>query len=240
MRFLLFANKCEHCYNWHEILYQTECTLRLRTYILIAMKILFTLAVFFTITHLSAQKMEQDHERKFRFGIIGGINLNSVDGRSFKNEYTFNYQLGGFILINPLTKIGIQPEVHFAQQAATYSKDLTEIYDDLSFGGDQARAKLNTLKFAGLVNFDIGPSQRVKLQLGPQYAIVINESTGVQGAAKDIFKKGDLSAVGGIWLQLPVVFIGARYAHGFTNLNDIDNRDTWKSRSFQVIAGITF
>jgi Outer membrane protein beta-barrel domain len=204
------------------------------------MKLLLSFAAFFFAVNLNAQKMEQDKERFFRLGIIGGINLNSVDGRSFKSEYNFNYQLGGFILINPLTKIGFQPEVHFAQQTATYSKDLTEIYDDLSLGGDQAAAKLNTLKFAGLVNFDIGPSQRVKLQLGPQYSIVINETTGVQGAAKDLFKKGDFSAVGGIWLQLPVVFIGARYTHGFTNLNDIDNRDTWKSRSFQVIAGITF
>jgi hypothetical protein len=202
-----------------------------------ALAVAFVLSSFLSV---QAQKMEQDEERKFRLGVIGGLNINSVDGRSFKNEYNFNYQLGGFILINPLTKIGFQPEVHFAQQSVTYSNDLTDIYDDLALGGDQAKAKLNTLKFTGLVNFDIGPSQRVKLQLGPQYAIVINETTGVQGAAKDIFKKGDFSAVGGIWLQLPVIFIGARYAHGFTNLNDIDNRDTWKSRSFQLIAGITF
>jgi hypothetical protein len=202
-----------------------------------ALAVAFVLSSFLSV---QAQKMEQDEERKFRLGVIGGLNMNSVDGRSFKNEYNFNYQLGGFILINPLTKIGFQPEVHFAQQSVTYSNDLTDIYDDLALGGDQAKAKLNTLKFTGLVNFDIGPSQRVKLQLGPQYAIVMNETTGVQGAAKDIFKKGDFSAVGGIWLQLPVIFIGARYAHGFTNLNDIDNRDTWKSRSFQLIAGITF
>lgn len=202
----------------------------------------FTLFILFHVSFFQAQaqKLEQDKESFFRFGIIGAVNLNSVNGRSFKNEYNFNYQLGGFLLFNPLTKIGFQPEVHFAQQTATYSTDLTEIYDDLVLGGDQPKAKLNILKVAGLVNFDIGPSQRVKLQLGPQYAIVINETTGLQGASKDIFKKGDFSGVAGIWLQLPVVFIGARYAHGFTNLNDIDNRDTWQSRSFQLIAGITF
>lgn len=203
----------------------------------------YTFTVLLTLTYLlqvQAQKLEQDKEGFLRFGIIGGVNLNSVNGKSFKNEYNFNYQLGGFILINPFTKIGFQPEVHFAQQTATYSTDLTEIYDDLVLGGDQPKAKLNVLKVAGLVNFDIGPSQRVKLQLGPQYALVINESTSLSGATKDIFKKGDFSGVAGIWLQLPVVFIGARYAHGFTNLNDIDNRDTWQSRSFQLIAGITF
>jgi hypothetical protein len=204
------------------------------------MKILLTLAAFFTINNITAQKMEQDKEKFFRFGVIGGVNLNSVNGKSFNKEYNFNYQLGGFILINPLTKVGFQPEVHFAQQSATYSKDLTEIYDDLSLAGEQSKAKLSVLKVAGLVNFDIGPSQRVKLQLGPQYSFLIKEITGVQGNAGDLFKKGDFSAVAGIWLQLPVVFIGTRYTHGFTNLNDIDNRDTWNSRSFQVIAGVTF
>jgi Outer membrane protein beta-barrel domain len=226
---------------WHEFLYHLCYMLRLRIHISKkAMKNLFVVVSLFVSNFAFTQKLEQDEERKFRLGIIGGINLNSVDGRSFKNEYNFNYQLGGFILINPFTKVGFQPEVHFAQQSATYSNDLTDIYDDLALGGDQAQAKLSTLKFTGLVNFDIGPSQRVKLQIGPQYAIVINETTGVQGAAKDIFKKGDFSGVAGIWLQLPIVFIGARYAHGFSNLNDIDNRDTWKSRSFQIIAGVTF
>ncbi len=156
----------------------------------------FTLFILFLVSFFQAQaqKLEQDKESFFRFGIIGAVNLNSVNGKSFKNEYNFNYQLGGFLLFNPLTKIGFQPEVHFAQQTATYSTDLTEIYDDLVLAGDQPKAKLNVLKVAGLVNFDIGPSQRVKLQLGPQYAIVINETTSLSGATKDIFKKGDFQA----------------------------------------------
>ncbi len=196
--------------------------------------------LYVCITPAFSQKLEQENERLLRFGIIGGTNISSVNGNSFKKEYNFNYQLGAFVLINPLTKIGFQPELHFAQQSATYSNDITDIYDDFSLGGNQIKAELNVLKFAGLVNFDIGPSQRVKLQLGPQYAIVTNETTGLQGAVKDIFKKGDFSAIGGIWLQLPAIFVGTRYTHGFTNLNNIDNRDTWKGRSFQIITGITF
>lgn len=192
------------------------------------------------ILQVNAQKMEQDHERFFRAGLIAGLNINSLDGQSFGNDYKFNYQLGGFLLFNPFTKIGFQPEVHFAQNSATYSNDQTDIYDNLFGGGDQANVKYNVLKVNGLVNIDVGPSQRVKLQLGPQYGIVVSENTGVQGAARDVFKKGDFAAVGGIWLQLPFVFIGGRYQHGFTNLNNIDNRDTWRSRSFQIIAGVTF
>jgi Outer membrane protein beta-barrel domain len=205
------------------------------------MKYFIAIIIFsVSLLQLHAQKMEQDHERFFRAGLIAGLNINSLDGKSFSKEYNFNYQLGGFLLFNPLTKIGFQPEVHFAQNSATYSNDQTDIYDNLFGGGDQSNVKYNVLKVNGLVNIDIGPSQRVKLQLGPQYGIVIQQSTGVQTAARDVFKKGDFSALGGLWLQLPFVFIGGRYEHGFTNLNNIDNRDTWRSRSFQIIAGVTF
>ncbi len=200
--------------------------------------ILFLLSNVITL-QLSAQKMEQDYERKFRAGLIGGININSLDGKTFTKDFSYNYQLGGFLLFNPSTKIGIQPEIHFAQNSATYTNDETDIYDDLFLGGDQPNVKYNVLKVTGLVNLDVGPSQRVKLQLGPQLGVVMSQS-GFQQTIKEVFKKGEFSAVGGIWLQLPFFFIGGRYEHGFTNLNGIDNRDNWRSRAFQIIAGVTF
>ncbi len=186
------------------------------------------------------EKMEQDHERFFRFGAIAAANINSIDGKSFSKEYRFNYQLGAFLLFNPTKRIGIQPEVHFAQSSSTYSDDAGQIYDDLRSGNNQVKARMDMIKVIGLVNIDIGPSQRVKWQVGPQLSMVINQNTGIQGNSNEIFKKGDFSGVTGIWFQLPFVFIGARYEHGFTNLNDIDNRDTWRSRAFQVMTGFTF
>lgn len=186
------------------------------------------------------KKTEQDHERFFRLGAIAAANINSIDGRSFSKDYKFNYQLGAFILINPITRIGIQPEIHFAQSTSTYSDDAGQIYDDLRSGSNQVKARLDVIKVIGLVNVDIGPSQRVKWQIGPQWSMIVNQNTGIAGNNNEIFKKGDFSAVTGIWLQLPFVFIGARYEHGFSNLNNIDNRDTWRSRAFQVMTGITF
>ncbi len=207
------------------------------------LKILFT-GVFSLICVISIaqkkKKMEQDYERVFRLGAIAAANINSIDGKSFTKDYKFNYQLGVFILINPFTKIGFQPEVHFAQSTATYSDDAGQIYDDLLSGSNQVAARLDMVKVIGLINIDIGPSQRVKWQIGPQWSRIVNQNTGIQGNAREIFKNGDFSAVTGIWLQLPFVFIGARYEHGFSNLNDIDNRDTWRSRAFQVMAGVTF
>ena len=192
------------------------------------------------VTAQKKKKQELDHERFFRFGAIAGANINSIDGKSFTSDYKFNYQLGAFILINPTKRFGIQPEVHFAQSSSTYSDDAGQIYDDLRSGNNQVKAKMDMIKVIGLVNIDIGPSQRVKWQVGPQLSMIINQNTGIQGNSNEIFKKGDFSAVTGIWLQLPFVFIGARYEHGFSNLNNIDSRDTWRSRAFQVMAGVTF
>lgn len=190
-----------------------------------------------TVVH--AQKMQQDYESPFRMGLMGGVNINSIDGRSFNGNYKFNYQAGVFFLFNPLTKIGFQPELHFTQSTAQYSNDATEIYDDLFRDGSQPFAKMDIFKLTALLNVDIGPTQRVKWQLGPQWGMAFSQSSGLN-QVKNVFKSGDFSVVTGLWLQLPIVFIGGRYEHGFTNLNNIDQKDTWRSRAFQIVAGITF
>jgi hypothetical protein len=188
---------------------------------------------------ISMQIFSQDKESFFRWGFKGGLNLNKIEGRSFKDEFKYNYFLGGFMQINVTKKFGIQPELNFVQTTAEQSDDITVIYDDLFLEGEQKKAKLNYLKLAGLLNIDIGPSQRVKLQLGPQWGMLVSEAVDSLKTPKDIFKKGDLSVLGGLMLQLPLIHLGARYELGLTNINDIDNQDKWKSQAWQFYVGIT-
>jgi hypothetical protein len=178
-----------------------------------------------------------EKESLFRWGFKGGLNLNKIQGQSFNNEFSYNYALGGFMQINFSRKLGIQPEINFVQTSAEQSNDITDIYDDLFLGGDQKKAKLDYLKFAGLLNIDIGPSQRVKLQLGPQWGVLLDEA--VLKAPQDVFKKSEFSVLGGIMLQLPLIHIGTRYEIGLTNINGIDNQDQWKSQAWQFFVGIT-
>jgi len=188
-----------------------------------------------------SQKNDPSGREAFlRFGIKGGLNLNKIDGVSFKNEFRYNYQLGGFLQVNLTRKLGIQPELNFVQSSAEQSDDITVIYDDLFLGGTQKNARLNYLKFAGLVNIDIGPSERVKLQLGPQWGMLVDEAVDNLKSPADIFKKGEFSVLGGIFLQLPLIHIGTRYEIGLTNINSIDNMDEWRNQAWQFFAGITF
>jgi hypothetical protein len=185
------------------------------------------------------KKDPSEKESLFRWGFKGGLNLNKIEGESFKDEFNYNYFLGGFMQINITRKVGIQPELNFVQTSAEQSDDISVIYDDLFLGGNQKKAKLDYLKLAGLLNFDLGPSQRVKLQLGPQWGMLLNEAVDSLKSPQDVFKKSEFSVLGGIMLQLPLIHIGTRYEIGLTDINGIDNQDQWKSQAWQFFVGIT-
>ena len=185
------------------------------------------------------KKDPSEKESLFRFGFKGGLNLNKIRGQSFKDEFSYNYSLGGFMQINLTRKLGLQPEINFVQTTAEQSDDITVIYDDLFFGGSQKKAKLDYLKFAGLLNIDLGPSQRVKLQLGPQWGMLLNEAVDSLKSPQEVFKKSEFSVLGGIMLQLPLIHIGTRYEIGLTDINGIDNKEKWKSQAWQFFVGIT-
>lgn len=205
---------------------------------------LLTFTFLLLSTLLFAQKKNKVHEEdeaKLRFGFKGTVNINKLDGTPFKDKFSYNYQLGGFIQWNFSYKLGLQPEINFAQSSSEITNDNTVIYDDIFLDGDQKKARLDYLKIPILLNIDIGPSQKVKLQLGPQWAQLINSKVdSLKNPRLDIFKKGDFSLLGGIWFQLPAVHIGARYEIGLSNINNVTDKDKWKSQALQLFAGITF
>ncbi len=182
----------------------------------------------------------QDNESFFRFGGKAGVNINKINGRSYKAGYSYDYLLGGFIQFNFSKRVGLQPEVNFSQSTSTFTNESTDVYDDLFAGGSQQKARLNYIKVPVLVNLNIGPSKRVKLQFGPQVGGLLKQKIDSLQNNGDVFKKSDWSAVGGLWIQLPFINLGGRYELGLTNINDIDNQEKWKSQAITIFAGITF
>src|SRR5687767_14317603 len=93
--------------------------------------------IFFTSTILFAQKFKQnDHENFFRIGAKAVINVNKIQGQSYKSGFNYNYLLGGFMQFN-FGRLGLQPEVNFVQSSSEFSKDANNVYNDLFFGGSQ-------------------------------------------------------------------------------------------------------
>jgi hypothetical protein len=204
-------------------------------------RLLAIILILFSLPAFAQKNIDEETERFFRFGVKGGVNINKIQGKSFSDAFSYNYVLGGFLQFNFSRKWGIQPEVNFSQSTSEITDDNSDIYDDLFLGGEQKKAKLDYLKIPILVNMDLGPSQRVKLQAGPQWSQLLGSKVdSLRNPNQSIFKKGDFSLLGGIWLQLPLVHLGARYEHGLTNMNDDGIREKWRNQAFHIFAGLTF
>lgn len=205
-------------------------------------KIIFILFSFISFNAFSQKKFDpnSDHENFFRIGAKAGVNINKINGQAYKDGFNYNYLLGGFMQFNFSRTFGLQPEINFVQSSSEFTNSSSDVYDDIFRDGTQRKAKLDYLKVPVLLNVNIGPSKRVKLQLGPQYGGVLNETVDSLRNNGNIFKKADWAAVGGLWIQIPFINLGARYEVGLRNLNDIDNQQKWKSQAFTIFAGFTF
>lgn len=171
---------------------------------------------------------------QFHLGIKGGANINKLTGKSFKDEFSFGYHLGGFAEIGLGNKFAIQPEVLFSQFRQDTTSQFNAIYKNI-FTSDQSKVKLNYLSIPILLNYKA--SNFLSLQLGPQFGILMDQNKNLVQNGKEAFKN-DFSMLGGVQLKFASFRIYGRYALGLNNINDIDNKDKWKSQSFQVGVGL--
>jgi Outer membrane protein beta-barrel domain len=179
------------------------------------------------ITLLSTAAMAQG----LKVGIKGGASINKIKGQSFKDQFSFGYHLGGFATIRISDKVGIQPEVLFNQTNIDTSSKFSDIYAFNKVNG----VKLNQLAIPLLLNYS--PNKFVTFQVGPQYSILMNKDKTFVANGKDAFKNGDFSMLGGLQLNISKIRVYGRYAVGLSNLNDIDNKEKWKSQSVQLGIG---
>lgn len=168
-----------------------------------------------------------------KIGIKGGASVNKITGKSFNNQFSFGYHIGGFATIKISDKIGIQPEVLINQTNVDTSSKFSDIYAFNKVNG----VKLNQLSIPLLLNYS--PNKFVSFQAGPQYSILMNKDKTFIANGKDAFKTGDFSMLGGIQLNITKIRVYARYAVGLSNLNDIDDKEKWKSQSVQLGVGFT-
>ncbi|MBO9733131.1 MAG: PorT family protein [Chitinophaga sp.] len=176
-----------------------------------------------------------------RFGVKGGANLGKLDGTGFQDGFKLGYHLGAFAQVNLAKGFGVQGEVIFSSTKAETTDDYSKIYQGVSTAEDRKKINLNYLSIPLLANIDLG-TPRLKLQVGPQFGALVSDKK-VLGAANEAFKGGEISGVAGLWLQLPIINISARYIIGF---NDVKNAESvvttsnWKNQSIQLGVGVSF
>jgi hypothetical protein len=137
-------------------------------------------------------------------------------------------------------KFGVQPELGYNPVTAEQSKDYTVIWDEITSGGEHLKVHLNYLKFGTMINYNLcATTTWLKLQVGPQWGILLNEKIDSLKTSQNVFEKTDFGLAGGLMVTLLGWHFGIRYEHGLSNINAIDDSDKWKNQSFQVFLGLT-
>ena len=169
-----------------------------------------------------------------KLAIHAGANMSKLDGKSFKDEYQLGYHLGVAPEIMFSSKWGIQPEVMFSQTNTTTSTQFDDMYK-VSLN-ELKEVKLNYLSIPLMLSYR--PFSFFTLQAGPQFSILMSKQNTLLENGGDAFKKGDFSMVGGAQINILKLRVYGRYGIGLSNINDIDNRDNWKSQTVQLGVGI--
>ena len=190
------------------------------------------------IMALALLTMQAASAQKFRIGAKAGANLVKVDGKSFKDEFRYGYHIGGFseIVLTKDRKLSLQPEVLFSQYSTSLDSNFKSVYQNV-INSNQSHVKLNYLSIPILLNYKlIGP---IYLQAGPAFSVLMDQSRTFLQNGGDAFKKGDFSMIGGAQVKLAKLYLSGRYVVGLANINDIDNKDKWKSQAIQLGVGLS-
>jgi len=174
---------------------------------------------------------------QFHLGVKAGANISKIDGKSFKEEFGYGYNVGGFAEIGLSPKFSFQPEVLFNQYSSSLDSNYKHIYENVIIS-DQSKVKLNYLTIPLLLDYKfLGP---IHLQAGPQFGVLMNKDKNFLQNGEEAFKNGDFSMVAGAELRLAQLRVTGRYLIGLNNINDIDNQDKWKNQVVQLSVGIAF
>ena len=167
-------------------------------------------------------------------GIKAGTNNSLLTGNSFSDGFNWSFMAGAFAEINFTSSWGIQPEVLFSQVTSQTAHNFTEVYDE---GVNSKDIKLQYLNIPILLTYKL-PIPILSLQLGPQFGTLLNNNSSITTNGKNAFKSGDFSMVAGAQVNLLMFKGGIRYVYGITNINNITDADTWKTRTIQLYVGI--
>jgi len=188
----------------------------------------------FAFVFISVASMAQTGNKTpfFQAGIKGGVNVTKIDGTSFKDEFKFGYQLGGFIQIKLSDKWQLQPEVTFNQYNTRTDTSLGNVFKVSNLKDVQ----LNYMSIPLLLSYT--PAKFISFQAGPQYSVLLDKHKNLFENGKDAFKSGDLSMLGGVQVNISNFRFGARYFIGLADINDVGKTDKWKNQGFTLSVGL--
>jgi hypothetical protein len=192
---------------------------------------------FLIVTLLIALYSGHVFAQELHLGVKGGADMRKISNSLFQDKFSFGYHLGGFVQLGLTKSIIFQPEVYFSQTSYDTAEGFNQVLPNAI---TISQLKLGYLNIPLLLGLKI--NQRLMLQAGPQFGILMNKSEDLKSNGKDALKKGDVSMVAGLQITAASFIIYGRYQAGLSDLSGdaVLNQSSWKSQTIHLGVGLRF
>ena len=189
--------------------------------------------IIFSFVFITTMIAGAAYAQSFKFGVKVGTDIKKISGKSFDDQFAYGFHAGVFTELGLTSKFGIQPEVYFSQVNVDTANNFSQIH-----ATKITEVQLKYIAIPILLSYK--PNKFVSLQAGPQFGILMDKSKTILQNGKDAFKTGDFGLLAGLQLNFSKVRLYGRYGVGLSNLNDIDDKDKWKTQTIQLGLGVAF
>lgn len=176
--------------------------------------------------------------QQLHYGLKADFNMFKLDGQGIKSNYTPGGRIGFFATYDFTTKWGIQPELLFSQASPKRDDDFSERYIHNSNDQANKNIKLSYLTLPVLLRYNI--NKKITINAGPEYSYLFYANENLLTYNQSAFKRSDLGIAAGATFTFDILHVYARYVYGLSNVNNVDDRYTWKTQQAQVGLGINF
>ena len=183
--------------------------------------ILIAALIFLGTLNSQAQLLRLGAKAGLNYANLTGTKV-SVNPENYKKDAITSYHIGLLAEIKLTEKFGIQPELLYSTQGASYNNLGNEIKNELGYLAIPVMAKIYL-------------NNTFSLELGPQASFLLSEKDNVNIEDSKTF---DFAVAGGLGVKITKgIFVQARYGLGLT---EVSTNAKAKNSVVQVSAGFMF
>ncbi|GAC1602457.1 MAG: porin family protein [Chitinophagaceae bacterium] len=193
------------------------------------MKYTLTFFGILVVTLLHAQTIVPG----WHFGIKADLNFSTISGKGMTSGYTIGGQGGAYAEYIINKDWSVQPEILFTQNNTKKGADFLTYYNTDGNPFAATDIKLAYVSLPVLLKYNINKS--FSILAGPQYGLLLVDAESLlsRGDGK-AFKSSEISGNLGAQFNVGRVALYGRYNIGISDINNVDNRYSWRSSHLQL------
>jgi len=168
----------------------------------------------------------------WHYGLKLDANYSAIKGNGIRNKFSPGFQAGGFAEYNINKHLTIQPELLYTWNVYKKGSDFLTYY--VNQGREAAGNDIRIAYVSVPLMLRYNVNKVLSFLAGPQYSLKVFDDEDLIKEGKEAFKNYEVSANVGVQVNLENVGFYARFNKGLNDINDVDDRYTWKSNHVQV------